>query len=210
MSLELFDIPILLSLGVFILALVQAVIVATTDGAGVVVAHLSPELSELADEKRRTLASIKTTELDFEAGRIDEADYRSLKEQAASRVIELTKRLDKERQELRFASQVDKELKKLESIPQTAPPKPPDDDIMVDPGWLEETPKKQEKAAIGEAHCPSCGDPVIEGDKFCSGCGASTRSSCPSCGSECRQGAKFCKECGVVVDVPSSPSEVEQ
>lgn len=200
---ELFDIPILLSLGVFILALVQAVLVAISDETDVPVARLSPELSALVDEKRRALASIKTTELDFEAGRIDETDYRSLKEQAALRVIELTKRLDKEREGLRFASQVDNDLRKLESIPL-------DDDIIVDPGWLEEPRKKQEKTVIGETHCPSCGDPVMEGDKFCSGCGGSTRSSCPSCGSECRQGAKFCKACGAAVDVVSSPSEVEQ
>lgn len=42
--------------------------------------------------------------------------------------------------------------------------------------------------------CPSCGQPVIEGAKFCMNCGA--KLACPKCGAALIPGAKFCMNCG--------------
>ena len=42
--------------------------------------------------------------------------------------------------------------------------------------------------------CPSCGQPVSEGSKFCPNCGA--RLVCPNCGNALIPGAKFCPNCG--------------
>ena len=42
--------------------------------------------------------------------------------------------------------------------------------------------------------CPSCGQPVIAGAKFCSNCGA--KLVCPNCGNALIPGAKFCPNCG--------------
>ena len=42
--------------------------------------------------------------------------------------------------------------------------------------------------------CPSCGQPVINGAKFCPNCGA--RLVCPNCGNALIPGAKFCPNCG--------------
>ena len=44
------------------------------------------------------------------------------------------------------------------------------------------------------AKCPSCGQPVIEGAKFCPNCGA--RLVCSNCGNALIPGAKFCPNCG--------------
>ena len=44
--------------------------------------------------------------------------------------------------------------------------------------------------------CPSCGQPVREGAKFCDNCGASLQLTCPQCGEALRPGAKFCDSCG--------------
>ena len=46
----------------------------------------------------------------------------------------------------------------------------------------------------GGSVCPSCGQPVISGAKFCSNCGA--KLVCPSCGQAITPGAKFCSNCG--------------
>ena len=42
--------------------------------------------------------------------------------------------------------------------------------------------------------CPSCGQPVTSGAKFCSNCGA--KLLCPNCGQPITPGAKFCSNCG--------------
>ena len=46
--------------------------------------------------------------------------------------------------------------------------------------------------------CPSCGNPITVGAKFCSNCGEKlqTASVCPKCGEPITPGAKFCMNCG--------------
>lgn len=52
------------------------------------------------------------------------------------------------------------------------------------------------------AFCPSCGNPVQEGARFCSGCGAKlqTKAFCPACGAEVAAGAAFCSMCGTKIN----------
>ena len=47
-----------------------------------------------------------------------------------------------------------------------------------------------------EANCPSCGEPVGEGAKFCENCGEKLILDCTQCGEPVRAGAKFCENCG--------------
>jgi len=54
-------------------------------------------------------------------------------------------------------------------------------------------------AAAPQARCPSCGQPVRAGAKFCANCGASLVLACAKCGAELRPGAKFCDSCGAPV-----------
>jgi hypothetical protein len=51
------------------------------------------------------------------------------------------------------------------------------------------------------ASCPSCGEPLAPGIKFCSNCGAkvSVAAHCTECGAKLAPGAKFCAECGTKV-----------
>ena len=51
-----------------------------------------------------------------------------------------------------------------------------------------------------EAACPSCGQPVKPGAKFCESCGARLSLTCAQCGAEVRAGAKFCEQCGTKVE----------
>jgi hypothetical protein len=48
--------------------------------------------------------------------------------------------------------------------------------------------------------CPSCGQTVREGAKFCDHCGAPLQLACPQCGAALRPGAKFCDSCGAKVE----------
>ncbi len=49
-------------------------------------------------------------------------------------------------------------------------------------------------ANLNGTNCPSCGQPVMNGAKFCPNCGA--RLVCPNCGNALIPGAKFCPNCG--------------
>ena len=46
--------------------------------------------------------------------------------------------------------------------------------------------------------CPSCGNPILAGAKFCSNCGEKLQAEnvCPKCGEAVQPGAKFCMNCG--------------
>lgn len=48
--------------------------------------------------------------------------------------------------------------------------------------------------------CPSCGQAVRAGAKFCDNCGAVLQQDCPQCGQALRPGAKFCDSCGAKVE----------
>lgn len=50
------------------------------------------------------------------------------------------------------------------------------------------------QAQVSGSVCPSCGQPVMPGAKFCMNCGA--RLACPNCGNALIPGAKFCVQCG--------------
>ena len=52
----------------------------------------------------------------------------------------------------------------------------------------------QPQPQAGASVCPSCGQSVPAGAKFCSNCGA--KLVCPSCGQAIVPGAKFCSNCG--------------
>src|SRR5262245_45863452 len=44
--------------------------------------------------------------------------------------------------------------------------------------------------------CPSCGEKVPEGSKFCGACGSALPRACGACGRPNPAGARFCAECG--------------
>lgn len=52
-------------------------------------------------------------------------------------------------------------------------------------------------AKTGRVLCPFCGEPLANADaRFCPDCGKSLVKSCPECGSECAADKKFCADCG--------------
>jgi len=59
------------------------------------------------------------------------------------------------------------------------------------------------------AVCPSCGEPVRAGAKFCDKCGASVVRTCKGCGAELRPGAKFCDHCGRAAEPVDSAADAE-
>lgn len=59
-------------------------------------------------------------------------------------------------------------------------------------------------AATSGERCAQCGHPILEGDAFCRGCGASrTPTSCPTCGAARLPTDTFCGRCGTRYDRPT-------
>lgn len=64
--------------------------------------------------------------------------------------------------------------------------------------------KEQIRVLKGISICPSCGNEVAIGQKFCSNCGsqmpvvedAAAGKVCPTCGESVAAGQKFCAKCG--------------
>jgi predicted amidophosphoribosyltransferase len=56
----------------------------------------------------------------------------------------------------------------------------------------------QMKSVAAPTKCPSCGEEVAAGQKFCGECGTNVfaKPKCSSCGAEASPGTKFCGECG--------------
>jgi class 3 adenylate cyclase/tetratricopeptide (TPR) repeat protein len=54
--------------------------------------------------------------------------------------------------------------------------------------------------------CSACGTALVEGARFCFGCGAPASALCGECGSELVDGARFCFSCGAAVDASAGPA----
>jgi len=62
------------------------------------------------------------------------------------------------------------------------------------------SPSAPAAAQEAQAVCPSCGEPVSPGAKFCEHCGAKLTLTCPQCGAPLKPGAKFCEQCGAKIE----------
>ena len=60
----------------------------------------------------------------------------------------------------------------------------------------QQPPQAQPQPKASGSVCPSCGQPVQAGAKFCMNCGAKLQAVCPKCGQPVQPGAKFCMFCG--------------
>ena len=69
-----------------------------------------------------------------------------------------------------------------------------------------------EQRSDTDMFCPNCGNKLLEGAAFCSGCGEKTRASapgvCKTCGATLPEGAEFCIGCGAAVS-PAMPQSME-
>ena len=58
--------------------------------------------------------------------------------------------------------------------------------------------------------CKKCGRELIQGTKFCTGCGAVVEQNCPNCGCAVNDSMKFCVQCGFSFEQKDSFAEPNQ
>ncbi len=121
------------------------------------VGEAEQRLSALQAERDKLLSLIQEIELDHAAGKIPDGDYLPQRTALVEQAAGVLRAID----DLRVAE------------PEAAP-KPSqalDDRIEAAIASLRQTATSE----VGPAHCTQCGSLLIEGDRFCSKCGAPVR-----------------------------------
>lgn len=173
------------------------------------------DLLELVAEKRAALGAIKASELDFETGKVSEADYEEVKSGVMAEAIELMRRLDDVRESFEYDRRIERDLVGLDAAMTRRKTRyvkadRPDDlligsDEPTDPvgGGLSVAARLRQRRRdvsapeqADKTTCSSCGSDLDEDDKFCDQCGQAVEINCTACGASLRKGAKFCNECG--------------
>ena len=133
----------------------------------------SQERKSLGEKKDRIYEAIKDVDFEYQAGKLSDSDYQSVRADFVAQAAEVIARLD----ELDAShAAAEKEEPAVES-PEPAP------------------------EAESGVSCPSCEQSNPEGAKFCMRCGHKIEISpnCPQCGAELQEEARFCTACGVSI-----------
>jgi hypothetical protein len=129
------------------------------------------EQKSLTEKKERIYEAIKDADFEYQAGKLSEADYRSM-------------RAD-------FLSQAAETIARLDDLGQ-----PPAPSREAAPPRQAESPEVPSGPT-----CSSCEQSNPPEAQFCYRCGAGIAipADCPQCGAELQKEARFCTECGVAI-----------
>ncbi len=149
-----------MDIGSILIGLALAIAVAAyiirplVQGGGEKVTEIDHRLSELQAERDRVLTRIQELDMDFAMGKILEKNYRSQRDEL-----------------MLYGAQVLKELDSLAGLEGTSTePVRLEDEIESAVARL-----RGSRAAESSAFCPSCGEAVQAGDRFCTHCGTSLK-----------------------------------
>jgi len=118
------------------------------------------ELTETQHRKRIALLALRDVEYDFHAGKLDETDYRRLKQEIAAEALEALDSEEAEWAARESARAGDRATAAGEGVPTSG-----SDPIEAEIAAL--------RASIREGMiCPHCGHPNPRGSRFCGDCGS--------------------------------------
>ena len=140
---------------------------------------IAQERKTLGEKKDRLYEAIKDLDFEHQAGKLSEADYKTVRADILNQAAEAIARID----------EIDQEdsgpiAQPEESAQESGPDSPP----------------SSAEVANGPP-CPSCEQPNPAGAQFCMHCGGKLTSpaNCPQCSTELQEEARFCTACGVAV-----------
>lgn len=131
--------------------------------------HDDDDVDEMTRERDAAYGAIKELEFEYQLGNLSPEDFQGLRDQYAERAARALSRLDAAEERAR-AEEAERAEAAAAAVSQVA---------TLPPGT-----------------CPLCGQPVAEGDRFCSECGALLSRFCPVCGGQREPADTNCARCG--------------
>jgi hypothetical protein len=113
-------------------------------------------LDDLLAQRDGVYATLRDLELDQQLGKLDAADYTTLREKYMTRATEILQELDALRGEgdaQAASAEIEKQVAALRQKAERS------------------TQNKEISKASSELHCTNCGRPYTAGDQFCARCG---------------------------------------
>jgi len=155
---------------------------------------IAQERRSLSEKKDRLYEAIKDIDFEYQAGKLSDTDYKSVRTDCLAQAAEVIARLE-EIDESDAAGAKATEEKDSVAVERSEEP-------AAGPA-PESAPKSAPKSvdvASGPS-CPSCKQQNPAGAEFCMRCGSKMTSSanCPQCGAELQEEARFCNACGVAM-----------
>jgi hypothetical protein len=173
--------------------LVGMVLLATL-GAAVTRPWWRPEMREasqtlssnILEEYKGLVATIRDLDFDYRAGVVTEADYRPLRDDLAARAVTVMQELDRqpaEQADVLSESSTDSEAQ-IEAA------------IRALRGQGRRGYSTSRNGIERPTVCPACQRSVRAGSRFCAQCGAALAKTCPGCGASVEADDRFCGACG--------------
>lgn len=143
---------------------------------------VAQERKSLSEKKDRLYEAIKDIDFEYQAGKLSDTDYKSVRTGFLAQAAEVIARLE--------------EIN--ESDVGGAPATEEKDSVAVE---RSEEPAPESTEVASGPSCPSCEQPNPAGAQFCMRCGSkmTTPANCPQCGIELQEEARFCTACGVTI-----------
>ncbi|RMH69779.1 MAG: zinc ribbon domain-containing protein [Gemmatimonadetes bacterium] len=185
--------------------LVVIILLASVAGIYVVIPLFSPptvkpkrvgEYSKwhrLQEQKTAVLQNLHDLDLEYQMGKIGEADYQELRQKLKAEAASVLSALDQVQQHQQWDSWIETEVR------QRRQRSPGDGSIAESPTFEmnEDTPLT----------CTNCNHTNPPHAKFCSTCGTSlAQPTCPQCGASYKIGDNFCNQCGTPLTEKASSS----
>jgi hypothetical protein len=148
--------------------------------------EVAQERKSLSEKKDRLYEAIKDVEFEYQAGKLSDTDYESVRADFLNQAAKVIARLD--------------EIDKSDVVGAAATPKKASEAVQRSEESPPNTDPESTEAASGTS-CPSCEQPNPAGAQFCMHCGSEMTNvaECPQCGTELQKEARFCNACGVAI-----------
>jgi len=143
---------------------------------------IAQERKSLGEKKERFYEAIKDVDFEYQAGKLSDADYKSIRADILAQAAEVIARLD--------------EISASDAV--SAPASQEKDSVAV--GQSEQSAPQSTETVSGTS-CPSCEQPNPAGAQFCMHCGNKMTgpANCPQCDAQLQKEASFCNACGVAI-----------
>ncbi len=147
---------------------------------------IAQERMSLSEKKDRLYEAIKDIDFEYQAGKLSDTDYKSVRTDCLAQAAEVIARLE----------EID------ESDAAGAKATEEKDSVAVEPSEEPAAGPAPESTEVASgSSCPSCKQPNPAAAQFCMRCGSkmTNPANCPQCGTELQKEAHFCTACGVTI-----------